>query len=569
MKGKIIRGANPRGLFHYLIGTDKTKKNMQGRVIGGNMVPRGILPNANELTNIFIKAGSRRKKPAKLPVVHIPLRMPKDEDVSDDKWLEIANALMVEMKLTKDRPWILVKHPDDHVHLVTSAINYIGDLWHGHFEVFNLIKATNKLEYKFNLTVTPTLDQASKERILLSSGQRHKKIRQLADEIEMQLTPNEILAELIPAAIMESDGEFETFKRVLETKQVEVLQSKHTSGEVYGISFKFENAAIKGSKIARAFSWNGITALLETQKAACIAIQQTRDSVSNTKLAAPTAEPIPPNPVAEIAPPVEIFNPDSIPSAADGGVSIICEMPKKGAVISSSVPTSTPMTPDLSPPMVQTLDDLDPKLWDENVDAWANGKKILIENFHFDQSLIVKLHGRRRLWFLNENTLVTVRLALPKRKMIGVALTQIVPEILPPKILVPDQHGLFTTGELFSDFPRVIVTKNAIEAISYQQLLDAKCQDTLPGLVVSADAGLPPLWLVDWLIKSKKKLLFATKSKLTPDDILKALPQLKVNNQITDFYEIDVSETPSWHALLLERVKGLANKVPAYDVFQK
>ena len=74
MKGKIIRGANPRGLFHYLIGTDKTKKNMRGRVIGGNMVPRGVRPDANRLTNLFIKAGRSRKKPAKSPVVHIPLR---------------------------------------------------------------------------------------------------------------------------------------------------------------------------------------------------------------------------------------------------------------------------------------------------------------------------------------------------------------------------------------------------------------------------------------------------------------------------------------------------------------
>ena len=279
MKGKIIRGANPRGLFHYLIGTDKTKKNMQGRVIGGNMAPRGVRPDANKLTNLFIKARRSRKKSAKFPVVHIPLRMPKGEDVSDDKWLEIAKALMVEMKLTPDRPWTLVKHPDEHVHLVTSAINYKGDLWHGHFEVFNLITATNKLEHKFELTITPTLKQASKDRILLSSGQRQKKARLLAAGIEPPLTPNEKLAELIPAAILESDGEFETFKRILESKHVEVLQSKYESGEVYGISFKYEDAEIKGSKIARGFSWKGITALLETQKAACIADQQARESV--------------------------------------------------------------------------------------------------------------------------------------------------------------------------------------------------------------------------------------------------------------------------------------------------
>ena len=558
MKGKIIRGANPRGLFHYLIGTDKTKKNMQGRVIGGNMAPRGVRPDANNLTNLFIKAGRSRKKPAKFPVVHIPLRMPKGEDVSDDKWLEIAKALMVEMKLTPDRPWILVKHPDEHVHLVTSAINYKGDLWHGHFEVFNLITATNKLEHKFELTITPTLKEADKNRILLSSGQRQKKTRQLAAGIEPPLTPNEKLAELIRAAILESNGEFEAFKRRLESKQVEVLQSKYKPGDVYGISFKFEGAKITGSKIARGYSWKGITDLLETQKAACIIEQQARDLVSNTELSAAAAEPISANPVAEIAPAVIILPPVSVQTPPAAPADIVTARHE----IIISEPPPVPTSPVVAPPApaapaILTLDQTDKKLWQPDEKSWGAVQKTLVNRFRLDPIWINELHKRSLLWAVDKNTLATPRRSLVTGKMLGATVLPLNSDQLIPNIFAPDQPGFFFGFGKFADAKRVVVTANATEVLSYYHLTLSGNNHAPPGWVVSVDAQLPPAWLVDAIIKSKKRLLLATKTELSDREIAKALPQLVVpgTDKFHDWFERDSSLAKSWNALLIEQLK--------------
>ena len=565
MKGKIIRGNSPNGLFHYLIGTDKTKKNLRGCVIGGNMVPRGVRPKAAELTNIFIKAGRARKKPAKWTVLHIPLRMPKGEDVSDEKWVDIARSFMDEMKISRDRPWLLVKHPDEHVHLVTATIDYKGELWHGHHEVLNLISATNKLEKKFGLTITPTLENADKQRILLSSGQRQKKQRQLATDVEPDLTPNEKLAALIPAAILQSDGEFEKFTSYLESQNVEVQQARHDSGEVYGISFKYEGAKIKGSKIARSFSWKGILGLLETQKAAFQSAQIAPSLGTIPITAAPETKAVPASSVGVISPPPP---PASVQTPRAAPVEIVT--PKHEIIISEPPPVPTsPVVAPPSPaaPAILTFDQTDNELWQPDEKSWEAVQKTLVRRFRLDPIWLQKLYKDQLIWAVDENTLASARRSLTTGKILGATVLPLNSKWLVPKVFEPDQQGVFFGFGKFAKAKRVVVTATVTEVISCYSLALSGNSQAPSGLVVSVDAQLPPAWLVDEIIKSKKRLLLATKTGLSDREIAKALPQLVVpgTNDFYDWVERDSSPAKSWNALLIEQLKNLG-QIPTKGV---
>ena len=100
MKGKVIRGAGFRGVLNYVLGDGK-----EAKIIGGNMASQDAKGLAREFGHV------RRLRPdCARPVLHVPLRMPEGEDVSDAKWREIADSFMERMSLSPDRPWVIVKH---------------------------------------------------------------------------------------------------------------------------------------------------------------------------------------------------------------------------------------------------------------------------------------------------------------------------------------------------------------------------------------------------------------------------------------------------------------------------
>ena len=420
MKGKLVRGNSPRGLFNYLLGRDKKKKNINGRVIGGNMAARE--PAA--LTRIFYKSIQARKKSAKNTVLHIPLRMPKGEDISDAKWVEIARSLMEEMGISKNRPWILVKHTDEHVHLVTSTIDYEGNLWHGHHEILKLIKATNTLEYKFNLTITRTLSDASLDRILNPSGQIYKKERLQATGQPPIPTVRDLLADLIPEAIQQSKGEYKDFARWLAAKNVIAVQVAHTGGEVYGIKFEHQNIELSGYQIARKFTWNRIKSLLDQQKLVSNAAPPPRPKTAST----------PPEPEPKIEDPIKVRSSQEV---------VIERVYTQEAVLISK------------PEIRRSLGDIPAHIdWQPNDNAWPALLDFLLRKYRLDRQLLEELKRKKALWAINSHTLATASRAHDTNKIVGITRMQIDSGPLTPHILLPNQPGLFGSSEKF--VPRVM-----------------------------------------------------------------------------------------------------------------
>lgn len=252
MKGKIVRGSGFRGCLNYILDSEK-----QAYIVGGNMVSRDAQGLAREFGHV-----RRIRSGCKKPVLHIALRMPGGEDVSDAKWIAISLDLLKILQLS-NRPWCLVKHIGEHVHLVTSRVDNSGGVWTGKWEALRLISATQELEKKFGLTITPGLAGRDRRQTRLTSGQ----IRKFQREVERGDTPvipaKAAIAERIKKSIADSDGTFPDFKKRIESLGVQVeCNTAKTTNHISGISFKFEGVAMKGSKVARAYGWQGLSELL-------------------------------------------------------------------------------------------------------------------------------------------------------------------------------------------------------------------------------------------------------------------------------------------------------------------
>jgi Relaxase/Mobilisation nuclease domain len=273
MKGKIVRGAGFRGCLDYVLDPDK-----KAYIVGGNMAGQDPRTLAREFGHV------RRLRPdCKRPVLHIALRLPAGEDVSDAKWLAISLDVLKILQLS-NRPWLLVKHLGEHVHLVTSRIDNGGQVWAGKWEALRLIEATQQLERKFGLTITPGLRGRDKKQVRLTSGQ----LRKIQREVDRGHTPEvpakTHIAERIEKAIGESDGTFDDFQARLEKLGVTArLNIAKTTNHVSGVTFEFGGITMKGSKVARAYSWQGINQLLAERK----------DSHENPRTSRPRIEPGP------------------------------------------------------------------------------------------------------------------------------------------------------------------------------------------------------------------------------------------------------------------------------------
>ena len=273
MKGKIIRGSGFGGVLNYVLDEGK-----EARIVGGNMTGQDAKALAREFGHV-----RRLRRGCKKPVLHIALRLPAGEDVSDAKWLAISLDLLKLLQLS-NRPWVLVKHLGEHVHLVTSRIDNGGQVWAGKWEALRLIDATRQLERKFGLTITPGLKGRDKKQVRLTSGQLRKMQRELGRGEEPEVPAKVAIAERIERAIGQSNGTFDDFKTRLEKLGVTTrLNVAKTTSHISGISFEFGGIVVRGSKVARAYSWQGINQLLAERK----------DAYENPRTPQPRSEPGP------------------------------------------------------------------------------------------------------------------------------------------------------------------------------------------------------------------------------------------------------------------------------------
>lgn len=245
MKAKVNRGNGFRGLLDYALGESKAHE-----IVGGNL--SGETPK--ELAAEF-KISRQLRPNAKNPVVQFSLSLPPGEDVSAEKWRVITDDFVSMMKLDGHQ-FVAIKHNDTHhkhVHLIASRIALDGSLWHGQWEVFKAIEATQQLEIKHGLTITPGLDSVEAE--------QHK-AKPTKQEMEMAIRTGDapvrqLLQNIIDEA-SQGNPSVTAFVERLEIAGVTVMPNVASTGKLNGFGFSLDGIAFKGSDLGKSYSLKGL-----------------------------------------------------------------------------------------------------------------------------------------------------------------------------------------------------------------------------------------------------------------------------------------------------------------------
>lgn len=254
MKGmqKISRGRGFRGALDYAFERD-TKGAEPGRLLGGNMSGQ----NARQLAAEFGQV--RRTRPdIEKPVWHNALRLPKDEKLTDEQWVAIADDYMQRMGFTESHPRAYVLHDDadgQHIHIVASRVSTEGKVYLGKNENLASTRHIQALEREHNLTITkgPTYDADTGKIVMPESKQLDK------NEVEMALRTNdEPPRQKLQRLINEAKADHPTtvqFVRHLHAAGVVVRPNLASTGRLNGFSFELNGVAFKGSQLGDQFTW--------------------------------------------------------------------------------------------------------------------------------------------------------------------------------------------------------------------------------------------------------------------------------------------------------------------------
>lgn len=248
MKAKISRGDGFRGVLAYI------HEKGDAETVGGNMSGVSVTALAREF------AAVRRLRPdCKNPVWHCSLALPAGDRLPAEKWGELARDFMLEMGMDPDTHlYEAVRHSDtdhDHVHIIASRIGLDGRLWHGQKDVFRAIEATQMLEKKHGLTLTPGLDhEHKKERKALKHGELNMAIR---TEVK---PPRMVCQEAIDAVLQDAGDSMPApvFIERLAALGVRAVPSVASTGTMNGFSFETEGVAFTGSKLGDSYKWTAL-----------------------------------------------------------------------------------------------------------------------------------------------------------------------------------------------------------------------------------------------------------------------------------------------------------------------
>jgi len=218
--------------------------------------------NIDELISEF-RSVSEFRHDIKKPVIHAFLSLPKGDNLSSEKWEEIAKDYLKEMNIDLEKhQYICVRHKDtdkDHIHIVANRVGLDGSVWHGQHDLLKTISACERLEVKHGLTITDGL-----------KGQKSDVSMPTKAEIEMSLRTGEKPARIVLQASLEAamlgKPDLGTFVERLQAVGIEPRFNVASTGNVAGCSFSVGNVAFKGSQLGKKFSWNTIKVKVKYDK---------------------------------------------------------------------------------------------------------------------------------------------------------------------------------------------------------------------------------------------------------------------------------------------------------------
>lgn len=262
MKGmqKIIRGYGFKAVLLYCEGRGEKKGVSLGRLLGGNMTGETV----PELLREFVAA--RRIRPdIKKASWHNSLRLPPGEQITDERWLEVAEDYVSRMGFSPTHPYCVWAHDDEFaIHIIASRIGYSGTVYLGRNENLVSTRHIQILEHDFNLSITkgPTyLNPYDSPESFRPVQPERTPLRKAEIDLAFRLReePTRLrLQRLIDVAIADKPSVVEFAER-MEYVGVQVRANLSSIG-LMGFSFGVAGVRFKGSELGRIYSYKGLMA---------------------------------------------------------------------------------------------------------------------------------------------------------------------------------------------------------------------------------------------------------------------------------------------------------------------
>lgn len=172
MIAKITRGSRVGDIAAYLHGPGKANEHQYrdgstrvrgGQVIGGNLGRDGDQDGSRWAQDL--RAAQSTRPEIKNAIWQTSLRSaPGDRRLSDQEWADAGQTFAEKMGFA-EHPWVMVRHGEDHVHIVTSRVSETGEVWHARQDFRQAQSAAKQLEQDYGLTEAPRQRAATRVRM--------------------------------------------------------------------------------------------------------------------------------------------------------------------------------------------------------------------------------------------------------------------------------------------------------------------------------------------------------------------------------------------------------------------
>lgn len=257
MIGKIIKGADFRGVINYMLNKQDEKAMV--------LVCKSIGFSTQNLCFHESALQASMRPNVQKPVCHTILSFSANDakQLTDDLMVEIANEYLEKMGYG-DTQSLIVKHSDrqhPHLHICINRIGNNGKTISDSNEKYRSIKICRELTEKYGLTIGEGKRQVNRNRLRGGDKLRYE----IFDAIKA----------VLPQALSWQD-----FQHGLHQQGITIhLKTKGNTDVVQGIIFEKNGCSFSGSKIDRSCSFSRLNAEIERN------IQQAQQHLSKEPMA--------------------------------------------------------------------------------------------------------------------------------------------------------------------------------------------------------------------------------------------------------------------------------------------
>jgi len=243
MIGKTKTGKGFGGTLRYCLEENKDSVILELNGLSGE--------NPNDLSRQFQAICDENRDISK-PVWHTSLSFPKEDYMSIDKMQEIANKFIEKAGFSKENnQYAIIMHNNTahtHCHIIANRVGYDGKAVSDSFSKTRTVFFSKQLENEYNLTRAQEIFKAREQ-----SKPRDKV--PIREQTKIQLR------EAIDKAVKQPEIKtLQDLSQELKKSGIDMQILKHSqTGKEYGVSFRLNNIAFKGSELGKDFSFKALS----------------------------------------------------------------------------------------------------------------------------------------------------------------------------------------------------------------------------------------------------------------------------------------------------------------------